>query len=77
MQSIRPLKIIVNVSYDDKDLITEELRFFEKFNVEFYFCDDIKSFKPTDIVTILLSLSVCFIFIIFPSWSTFLFKDIS
>lgn len=45
MQSIRPLKIIVNVSYDDKDLITEELRFFEKFNVEFYFCDDIKSFK--------------------------------
>ena len=44
-QSIRPEKIIVNIAYSDKQLINSEVRFFEKFGIEFFFCEDIRSYK--------------------------------
>lgn len=44
-QTIKPGKIIVNIAYNDEKFITDELRFFEKYNVEFFLCEDLKSFK--------------------------------
>ncbi|SEQ46335.1 Glycosyl transferase family 2 [Treponema bryantii] len=44
-QTIKPKKIIVNIAFDDEKFITDELKFFEKYNVEFFLCEDLKSFK--------------------------------
>ena len=44
-QTVRPEKIIVNFSYEDKKMLNTDLYFFEQFGVEFYFCEDIRSFK--------------------------------
>lgn len=45
VQSIRPEKIIVNIAYGDEKYLNEELKLFEKYNVEFYLCKDIRSYK--------------------------------
>ena len=44
-QTVRPEKIIVNLSYEDKKMLNTDLYFFEQYGVEFYFCEDIRSFK--------------------------------
>ena len=44
-QSILPEKIIVNIAFEDEKYITKELKFFEQYGVEFYFCKDIRSYK--------------------------------
>lgn len=45
IQTIRPYKIIVNLSYEDKNLLNCELLFFEKYGIEFNFCENLRSFK--------------------------------
>ena len=40
-QTVRPEKIIVNFSYEDKKMLNTDLYFFEQYGVEFYFCEDI------------------------------------
>lgn len=45
IQSIRPKKIIVNIAFGDKKYIGEELLSFQKYGVEFFFCEDIRSYK--------------------------------
>lgn len=45
MQSIRPEKIIVNIAFEDKELLNDEIKSFEKYNVEFNLCKDIRSYK--------------------------------
>ena len=44
-QSIRPEKIIVNIAFEDEKYISSELRFFEQYGVEFYFCKNLRSYK--------------------------------
>lgn len=44
-QSIKPEKIIVNIAYEDEKYINTDLRDFEQFDVEFYLCEDIRSYK--------------------------------
>lgn len=44
-QTIRPKSILVNISYEDKILITQELHFFENFGIIFNYCDNLKSYK--------------------------------
>lgn len=44
-QSVHPEKIIVNVAFDDEPRITPELRQFEKYGVEFYLTEDLRSYK--------------------------------
>lgn len=44
-QTIAPEKIIVNISYDDEKYITDKLKLFTNYGVEYNFCEDIRSFK--------------------------------
>ena len=44
-QTVRPEKIIVNISYDDEKYITDKLKLFTNYGVEYNFCEDIRSFK--------------------------------
>lgn len=45
MQSVRPKRIVVNIAFSDEDKITPELRQFEKYGVEFYLTEDLRSYK--------------------------------
>ena len=45
VQSVRPEKIIVNLAFEDEKYLNNELRFFEKYGVEFFFCKNIRSYK--------------------------------
>ena len=44
-QTVHPEKIIVNIAFDDEPRITPELRQFEKYGVEFYLTEDLRSYK--------------------------------
>lgn len=44
-QSIRPQRIVVNIAFEDETYLTDDIRSFEKYNVEFYKCKDIRSYK--------------------------------
>lgn len=44
-QTVKPEKIIVNLAYEDEQYLTDDIRSFEKYGVEFYLCRDIKSYK--------------------------------
>lgn len=45
VQSIRPEKIIVNIAFDDETKLNDEIKAFEKYDVEFFFCKDTRSYK--------------------------------
>ena len=45
MQSVRPERIVVNIAFSDGGKITPELRQFEKYGVEFYLTEDLRSYK--------------------------------
>lgn len=45
VQTMRPEKIVVNISFDEKSLVTDELLGFNKYGVDFNFCEDLRSFK--------------------------------
>lgn len=42
-QSICPEKIIVNIAFEDKKYINDELKSFEKYGVEFFLCKNLRS----------------------------------
>ncbi len=44
-QSIKTDAIILNLAYEDEKYITEDIKMFEDYGVEFSFCKDIKSYK--------------------------------
>ncbi len=43
VQSVRPDKIVVNLAFEDEKYVTEELKSFEKYGVEFFFCKNLRS----------------------------------
>ena len=44
-QTVLPEKIVVNISFNEEDKITPELRQFENYGVEFYLTEDLRSYK--------------------------------
>ena len=44
-QTVKPLKIVVNLADKDMDLITDELKKFEEFGVSYVKTEDLKSYK--------------------------------
>lgn len=44
-QTILPEKIIVNIAFEDKKYLNNELKLFERYGVEYNFYDDIRSYK--------------------------------
>lgn len=44
-QSVRPERIVVNLAREDEKFLTDEIRSFGRYGVEFFFCRDIHSYK--------------------------------
>lgn len=44
-QSVRPERIVVNIARDDEKFLTDEVRSFGRYGVEFFFCRDLRSYK--------------------------------
>lgn len=44
-QSVRPERMIVNIAREDETFLTDEVRSFGRYGVEFFFCRDIRSYK--------------------------------
>ena len=44
VQSVRPEKIIVNIAFEDEKFLTAEIKEFEQYGVEFFFCENLRSY---------------------------------
>lgn len=44
-QTMLPEKIIVNIAFGDEKFLNDEIKSFEKYGVEFFFCKDTRSYK--------------------------------
>ena len=44
-QSVRPERIVVNIAFGDEKRLTDEVKAFGRYGVEFFFCEDIRSYK--------------------------------
>lgn len=45
MQSVRPERIVVNIAFENEKFLNNEIKSFEKYGVEFFFCKDTRSYK--------------------------------